>query len=212
MTAEEERRAQGAWLQAERRRRRWDVPEMARRLAEAAGDDRRTLPAHEHLKDYIAKRWENGKFKITERYLMLYCRAFDIDPAELFIPPRAETASRPAQPLQPENNRRRRMAVKSAFSFTEVVEPLRCRYACRSARRASPSPRSVVGSFSELIITTSMEVCGTVSTVSVSARRKAMSWATSEGFLVPSSVRDTRTARCRCAQRSGYLCKDAHGL
>lgn len=39
----------GAWLRARRRDRGWDVPEMARQLAKAAGGDRDALPGMDSL-------------------------------------------------------------------------------------------------------------------------------------------------------------------
>lgn len=69
----------GAWLRAERRARIWDVPEMARRLVQAAGQDRSKLPQKESLISSI-RRWERGSHGMTERYLLLYCAALGISP------------------------------------------------------------------------------------------------------------------------------------
>ncbi len=68
----------GAWLRAQRRARGWDVPQMARQLARAAGDSRDTLPSKECLLVYI-RRWERGEVRVSERYQFLYCTAFGIE-------------------------------------------------------------------------------------------------------------------------------------
>ena len=66
----------GGWLREQRQARRWDVPEMARRLASAAKDGRGDLPDHECLVRYI-RRWESGS-GMSERYRLLYARAFGL--------------------------------------------------------------------------------------------------------------------------------------
>jgi transcriptional regulator with XRE-family HTH domain len=71
-------------IRTERKVRGWDKPEMARRLAHAAGKARGGLPSHESLLSYV-KRWERGGVeKISERYRLLYARAFGISEEELF--------------------------------------------------------------------------------------------------------------------------------
>ncbi|RAY12295.1 Twin-arginine translocation pathway signal [Actinomadura craniellae] len=60
---------------------------MARRIAQAAGDERAELPALEHLVMYVRRRWESGKVAISERYRMLYAAAFGMDEDELFSVP-----------------------------------------------------------------------------------------------------------------------------
>ncbi|MEV5712031.1 transcriptional regulator [Actinoallomurus sp. NPDC052274] len=70
-------------IRAERKARGWDKPEMARRLAHAAGDARASLPDHETLLGYV-KRWERGAVGISERYRMLYARAFGLAEEDLF--------------------------------------------------------------------------------------------------------------------------------
>jgi len=71
-------------IRAERAAREWDKPEMARRLALAAGDDRGRFPSHDSLLSYV-KRWERGDVtEISERYQFLYARAFGMPRAELF--------------------------------------------------------------------------------------------------------------------------------
>jgi transcriptional regulator with XRE-family HTH domain len=63
-------------IREERKARGWDKPEMARQLALAAGEARGSLPSHESLLSYV-KRWERGDVEqISERYRLLYARAF----------------------------------------------------------------------------------------------------------------------------------------
>lgn len=61
----------GETLRAWRRSRGWDVPEMARRMRRAAGDD--PVPVHDALVRMI-RRWERLGLK-TERYELLYAAA-----------------------------------------------------------------------------------------------------------------------------------------
>jgi len=79
------RRVVGARLRAERKLRLWDVPEMARQLASAAGSGRKTLPAHDTLVGYV-RRWESGRAGISDRFRMLYAAAFGIAEEDLFPP------------------------------------------------------------------------------------------------------------------------------
>ena len=71
----------GAWLRARRRDRGWDVPEMARQLAKAAGGDRDALPGMDSLIAYV-RRWERSGCGISERYMLLYCATLGIAPSE----------------------------------------------------------------------------------------------------------------------------------
>ena len=71
----------GAWLRAWRWDRGWDVPEMARQLAKAAGGDRDALPGMDSLIAYV-RRWERSGCGISERYMLLYCAALGIAPSE----------------------------------------------------------------------------------------------------------------------------------
>jgi transcriptional regulator with XRE-family HTH domain len=73
----------GARLRAERKARGWDMPEMIARLRAAAGERRSALPSHDSLSTYL-KRWERGTVAVSERYRLLYSRAFDLDEGELF--------------------------------------------------------------------------------------------------------------------------------
>jgi transcriptional regulator with XRE-family HTH domain len=71
-------------IRTERKARGWDKPEMARQLAHAAGKARSSLPSHESLLSYV-KRWERGVVDvISERYRLLYARAFGISEEDLF--------------------------------------------------------------------------------------------------------------------------------
>ena len=71
----------GAWLRARRRDCGWDVPEMARQLAKAAGGDRDALPGMDSLIAYV-RRWERSGCGISERYMLLYCATLGIAPSE----------------------------------------------------------------------------------------------------------------------------------
>src|SRR5437868_8797593 len=77
-------------IRAERKGRLWDTHTMARRLREAAGDDRHDLPDHEALVRSI-RRSESGQITVlSERYRLLFCRALVMDEAALFsvaVPP-----------------------------------------------------------------------------------------------------------------------------
>ncbi|MGH3377105.1 MAG: transcriptional regulator [Actinoallomurus sp.] len=71
-------------IREERRARGWDKPEMARQLAHAAGAARSSFPSHESLLSYV-KRWERGAVdEISERYRILYGRAFGMPEEDLF--------------------------------------------------------------------------------------------------------------------------------
>jgi transcriptional regulator with XRE-family HTH domain len=78
-------RALGAWLRQERQARGWDVPEMARRLRHAATSIDATLPSKDILIAEV-RRWERGRVGVSERYKLLYCKAFEIAPAEFYEP------------------------------------------------------------------------------------------------------------------------------
>lgn len=71
-------------IREERKARGWDKPEMAHQLALAAGEARSSLPSHESLLSYV-KRWERGDVEqISERYRLLYARAFGIAEETIF--------------------------------------------------------------------------------------------------------------------------------
>ncbi|MEV2272913.1 hypothetical protein [Nonomuraea africana] len=73
-------------IRAERKARLWDTHSTARRLREAAGENGRDLPDHEALVRSI-RRWESGKITaLSERYRLLFCRAFGMSEADLFNP------------------------------------------------------------------------------------------------------------------------------
>jgi tetratricopeptide (TPR) repeat protein len=69
-------RVDGRWLREQRQARRWDVAELARRLAGAAEDSRGDLPDHECLVRYI-RRWESGS-GMSERYRLLYAKVLGL--------------------------------------------------------------------------------------------------------------------------------------
>src|SRR5438105_11358323 len=71
-----------AWLRQQRQERGWDIPEMARRLATAAGEGRRGLPSDVCLRQYV-RRWERRAVGLSERYRLLYARAFCLDPGQI---------------------------------------------------------------------------------------------------------------------------------
>jgi hypothetical protein len=89
----------GGWLREQRQARRWDVPEMARRLADAAQDGRGDLPDHECLVRYI-RRWESGS-GVSERYRLLYARAFGL-PGDLDTSGENALVSGAQRPYAPE--------------------------------------------------------------------------------------------------------------
>jgi hypothetical protein len=99
-----------AWLRQQRQDRGWPVPEMARRLRDAARDSGdKAVPGKEAMARNI-RRWEAGQGAnsgVSERYRMHYCQALGIplarfgpcrpreaagDPAGTPAPPDAPTA------------------------------------------------------------------------------------------------------------------------
>ncbi|MGW0192625.1 hypothetical protein [Nonomuraea sp. NPDC003201] len=73
-----------ARIRTERKARRWDVHTMARRLRDAAGEDRCDLPDHEGLVRSI-RRWESGKIALlSERYRLLFSQALGMSEEALF--------------------------------------------------------------------------------------------------------------------------------
>jgi transcriptional regulator with XRE-family HTH domain len=80
----------GTWLRTQREERGWSRNEMGRRLIAAAretGDG--TMPDADTIRGYIY-RWEHGKASLSERYVLHYCRALGIKPAQFAV--RAEPA------------------------------------------------------------------------------------------------------------------------
>lgn len=70
------------WLRDQREARNWSKREMARRLiqaAHAAGDA--TVPGIDDMSAYV-RRWEQGRFGLTERYQLYYCAALGTPPAQ----------------------------------------------------------------------------------------------------------------------------------
>lgn len=77
----------GETLRAWRRSRGWDVPELARRIRQAAGGDP-TLPAHDSMLRMI-HRWEKVGLNTSraQRYELLYAKALGISPGDLTAGP-----------------------------------------------------------------------------------------------------------------------------
>ncbi|MGI5206241.1 hypothetical protein ACQEU6_32295 [Spirillospora sp. CA-108201] len=72
-----------ARLRRERRTRGWDIPRMAQELRDAA-DYPHKMPSVRSLRRYI-ERWEKGDVvRVTERYRILYTRAFGMSDDALF--------------------------------------------------------------------------------------------------------------------------------
>ncbi len=90
----------GTWLRQQRRARGWPVPEMARRLREAAKDSGdNTVPGNEAMCRNL-RRWESGGGGVSERYQLHYCEALGLSPAQ-FGPGRPqETADALARPVR----------------------------------------------------------------------------------------------------------------
>ena len=83
----------GAWLRTQREERGWSRNEMARRLIAAARETGDTaMPDADTVRGYIY-RWERGKTRaLSERYVLYYCRAFEIRPAQFGLQPQPEPA------------------------------------------------------------------------------------------------------------------------
>jgi len=92
-------RVDGRWLREQRQARRWDVAEMARRLAGAAEGSRGDLPDHECLVRYI-RRWESGS-GMSERYRLLYAKVLGL-PGDLHISSENAPGSGAGGPYAPE--------------------------------------------------------------------------------------------------------------
>lgn len=86
----------GFWLRQQRLDRGWTVRDMCRKLRKAASHDR--LPASDCLATMI-RRWENGRCGVSERYRILFCRAFDIPAEDFGASPEPEPGSEPSQPV-----------------------------------------------------------------------------------------------------------------
>jgi hypothetical protein len=88
----------GAWLRQQREERGWSRPGMARRLIAAAretGD--RSMPDADVVGNYVY-RWERGLITvISERYVLLYCRAFSIKPGDFGPQPEPPTEAASAR-------------------------------------------------------------------------------------------------------------------
>ncbi len=78
------------WLREQRLARGWSVAEMGRQLQQAAkASNDHTVPRTAILASYV-RRWEAGKFGLTERYRLHYCTALGIQPSQ-FGPSQLQT-------------------------------------------------------------------------------------------------------------------------
>jgi hypothetical protein len=78
MTGPKNRPLYGQWLREQRQARGWDVPEMARKLRDAATAVGDQIPEPKCVTVMIC-RWESNRSGISERYRLLYCRALGIN-------------------------------------------------------------------------------------------------------------------------------------
>jgi transcriptional regulator with XRE-family HTH domain len=69
--------ALGRWLRQRRQERGWSRSEMARQLRQAAKACDDELPCMDSMSHNIY-RWERGETGVSERYILHYCRAFEI--------------------------------------------------------------------------------------------------------------------------------------
>ncbi len=76
----------GVWLRQQRQARGWTVPEMRRRLRDAARTAGDTLPSNDCLSVMI-RRWESDRSGVSERYRMHFCRVLQITIDEFGIVP-----------------------------------------------------------------------------------------------------------------------------
>lgn len=110
----------GGILRDWRRARGWDVPEMARQIRLAAGDD--SVPDHDSLVRMI-RRWERGQVSVSERYELLYREALSS----------AEAATQPADTGPPPWElaaalTRSSLSLAAAAMMEEAVTGLAARY------------------------------------------------------------------------------------
>lgn len=108
-----------ARIRAERKARCWDVHSMARHLRAAAGNDRAGLPDHESLVRSI-RRWESQAIAmLSERYRLLYCRAFLVEEGVLFGEP--ESTMEPQREEGDPTNRRDALKLGLATTVGQVL-------------------------------------------------------------------------------------------
>src|SRR5215472_10570394 len=89
----------GGWLRRQRQAQGWTVPQMARRLREAAKNADDSLPAHDSLVGMI-RRWERGPWGVSERYRLHVCRVLGVPPGQ-FGTGEPDPASDRADPPEP---------------------------------------------------------------------------------------------------------------
>jgi hypothetical protein len=81
------------WLREQRLARSWSMAEMGRQLQHAAkANNDHTVPSTAILASYV-RRWEAGKFGLTERYRLHYCTALGIRPSQFGPSQQTELAS-----------------------------------------------------------------------------------------------------------------------
>jgi hypothetical protein len=91
----------GAWLRQQRQARGWAIPDMARRLREAAKDSGdKAVPGNEAMCRNI-RRWERGAGGVSERHKLHYCNALGIAPARFGPRPASPAAGDPVTTATP---------------------------------------------------------------------------------------------------------------
>jgi transcriptional regulator with XRE-family HTH domain len=91
----------GAWLRQQRQARGWAIPDMARRLREAAKDSGdKAVPGNEAMCRNI-RRWERGAGGVSERHKLHYCNALGIAPARFGPRPAPSPMGDPANTATP---------------------------------------------------------------------------------------------------------------
>jgi hypothetical protein len=90
-----------AWLRAERERRGWNRPQMARRIIQAAhikGD--RSVPGLDSMLHNLY-RWERGLDGVSERYRLLLQAIFGLPPPAALVNGTAHATLAPGNGIRP---------------------------------------------------------------------------------------------------------------
>lgn len=128
----------GEVLREWRRSRGWDVPEMARRIRQAAGDE--PLPVHDALVRMV-RRWERGTSGLSERYELLYRKALS-EPLEASPTEPSHPLDSGIQPWQLADTLTRSPLSNTAVAFLEEsVTSLAARYPFTPRRTSSQVSR-----------------------------------------------------------------------
>lgn len=127
----------GQTLRDWRRARGWDVPEMARRIRQAAGDD--AVPAHDALVRMI-RRWERGGSGLSERYELLYREALASGRPPAAAPP--DTGPQPWELA--DTLTRSSLSPAAAGLMEEAVTGLAARYPFTPPAELSPDVESML--------------------------------------------------------------------